>query len=73
MDIPETNRKSALWNEGTSEPEEGAVQNWIDDGRQRERIKQSLLFVFSFSIFFPPFLLVFISLRMLHGGGLLRR
>jgi len=52
MDIPETNGKSALWNERTRETEEGTLQNWIDDGRQRERVKQSLLFVFSFSILF---------------------
>jgi len=63
MDVLGTNGKSTLWNERTREPEEGTLQNWIDDGRQRERVKQSLLFVFLFSIpfFFP-------SLRMFHGG-----
>ena len=64
MDIPETNGKSAPWNERTRETEEGTLQNWIDDVRQRERVKQSLLFVFFFSILF----FFFLSLRMLHGG-----
>jgi hypothetical protein len=64
MDIPETKGKSALWNERTRETEKRALQNWIDDGRQSERVKQSLLFVFFFSILF----LFFLSLRMLHEG-----
>jgi hypothetical protein len=66
MDVPVTKGKSALWNERTRENEEGALQNWLDDGRQSERVKHSLLFVFFFSIiFFISF--IFLSLRMLHG------
>lgn len=53
MDIPETNGKLCVWNERTRGIEEGALQNWIDDRRKRERVKQFLLFVsfFSFSLF----------------------
>ena len=65
MDIPETNGKSTPWSERTRETKEVTPQNWIDDRRQRERVKQSLLFVFFFSILFFFLLL---SLRMLHGG-----
>jgi hypothetical protein len=53
MDIAETNGKPCVWNERTRGFEEGALQNWIDDGRKRERVKQFLLCVslFSFSLF----------------------
>jgi hypothetical protein len=57
MDIPETNGKPAVWNERTRGIEEGALQNWIDDGRKRERVKQFLLFVFLFIFFIYFFFL----------------
>jgi len=67
MDVLETNGKFTLWNKRTRKPEEGTLQNWIDDGRQRERVKQSLLFVFFFSIPFFFFVSFFENVSWREG------
>jgi hypothetical protein len=54
MDRAETNGMPCVWIESTRGFEEGALQNWIDDGRKRKSgaVLIICIFLFIFFIYF---------------------